>query len=108
MLGDAPAADERGYVAVARRPMDSLVVTTNKTADKHAVDLFRFDAGGALVGRTRIGAEGDNVLEAKVASLAGDKILAVYLVQDGWKVTLKAAVGHCADTSSAPPPATDP
>jgi hypothetical protein len=103
-LGDAPAADERGWLSVTRRDADTIVATTSKTGDKRSADLFRYDAAGALVGRTHVGAEGETVLEAKVAPLAGNKVLVAYISQDGWKNTLKTQVATCGDTASAPAP----
>jgi hypothetical protein len=94
-LGDAPAADERGWLSVTRRAADSLVTMTAKTGDKRSVDLFRYDAAGALVARTHVGGADENVLEAKVAPLGGSKVLVAYVVQDGWKNTLKTQVARC-------------
>ena len=102
-LGDAPAADERGWLSVARRDADTIVATTAKTGDKRTADLFRYDAAGTLVGRTHVGGENETVLEAKVAPLAGNKVLVAYISQDGWKNTLKTQVATCGDASSAPP-----
>jgi len=102
-LGDAPAADERGWLSVTRRDTDTIVATTAKTGDKQrSVDLFRYDAAGTLVGRTHVGAEGETVLEAKVAPLAGNKVLVAYISQDGWKNTLKTQVATCGDSATAP------
>ena len=102
-LGDAPAADERGWLSVTRRDTDTIVATTAKTGDKQrSVDLFRYDAAGALVGRTHVGAEGETVLEAKVAPLAGNKVLVAYISQDGWKNTLKTQVATCGDSATPP------
>ncbi len=101
-LGDAPAADERGWLSALRRDADTIVSTTAKTGETRAADLFRYDAAGALVGRTHVGAENEKVLEAKVAPLAGNKVLVAYISQDGWKNTLKTQVATCGDTASAP------
>jgi hypothetical protein len=101
-LGDAPAADERGWLSALRRDADTIVATTAKTGDKRSADLFRYDATGALVGRTHVGGEGETVLEAKVAPLAGNKVLVAYISQDGWKNTLKSQVATCGDAASAP------
>jgi hypothetical protein len=103
-LGDAPAADERGWLSVARRDADTIVATTAKTGETRTAELFRYDAAGALVGRTHVGAENEKVLEAKVAPLAGNKVLVAYISQDGWKNTLKTQVATCGDTASAPAP----
>jgi hypothetical protein len=99
-LGDAPTADERGYLSVARRELDTIVATTAKTGDKRSVDLFRYDATGSLVGRTHVGGADETVLEAKVAPLAGNKVLVAYISQDGWKNTLKTQVATCGDTAT--------
>ena len=99
-LGDAPAADERGWLSVTRRDADTIVATTAKTGEQRSTDLFRFDAAGTLVGRTHVGAEGEKVVEAKVAPLAGNKVLVAYISQDGWKNTLKTQVATCGDASS--------
>lgn len=100
-LGDAPAADERGWLSVTRRELDTIVTTTAKTGDKRSVDLFRYDAGGALLGRTHVGGTDENVLEAKVAPLTANKVLVAYIVQDGWKNTLKTQVATCGDATTA-------
>jgi hypothetical protein len=102
-LGDAPAADERGWLSVTRRDADTIVAMTAKTGDQRSADLFRYDATGTLVGRTHVGAEGEKVIEAKVAPLAGNKVLVAYISQDGWKNTLKTQVATCGDASSPPP-----
>lgn len=99
-LGDAPAADDRGYVAVLRRQMDTLVTATAKSGDKRSADIFRYDDAGSFVGRTRIGAPDENVVEAKLAPLATGKVLVAYVVKDGWKHTLKTAVARCGDTTT--------
>jgi hypothetical protein len=101
-LGDAEAADERGYLSATRRELDTIVATTAKSGDKRSVDLFRYDAGGTLIGRTHVGAADEKVLEAKVAPLAGNKVLVAYIAQDGWKNTLKTQVATCGDATSAP------
>ena len=98
-LGDAPAADERGWLSVTRRDLDTIVATTAKSGDKRTVDLFRYDASGALLGRTRVGAPDETVVEAKVAPLAGNKVLVAYIVQDGWKNTLETQVATCGVSS---------
>ena len=102
-LGDAPAADERGWLSVTRRDADTIVATTAKTGEKRSVDLFRYDAAGTLIGRTPVGAEGETVLEAKVAPLAGNKVLVAYITQNGWKNTLNARVATCGDAASPAP-----
>jgi hypothetical protein len=99
-LGDAPPADERGYVFALRRPADTLVVATAKSGDKHSVDLFRYDDAGAFVGRTRVGEPDEDVVEAKLAPLATGKVLVAYVVKDGWKHTLKTAVARCGDATT--------
>jgi len=99
-LGDAPAADERGWLSVTRRNGDTIVAATAKTGDKRAVDLFRYDAAGALLGRTHVGGD-ETVLEAKVAPLAGNKVLVAFITQDGWKNTLKTQVATCGEAPAA-------
>jgi len=99
-LGDAAPAEERGYVAVLRRPLDTLVVATAKSGDKRSVDLLRYDDAGAFVGRTRLGAPDEEVVEAKLAPLATGKVLVAYVVRDGWKHTLKTVVARCGDTTT--------
>ncbi len=99
-LGDAPTADERGWLSVTRRELDTIVAMTAKTGDKRSVDLFRYDAAGTLLGRTRVGGTDETVLEAKVAPLAGNKVLVAYIVQDGWKNTLKTQVATCGDATT--------
>jgi hypothetical protein len=101
-LGDAPAADERGYVSATRRDLDTIITTTSKTGDKRSVDLFRYDVAGTLVGRTHVGAPDETVLEAKVAPLTSNKVLVAYISQDGWKNTLKTQVATCGDTTTTP------
>ncbi|MFI5301638.1 MAG: hypothetical protein ACHREM_26415 [Polyangiales bacterium] len=99
-LGDAPTADERGFLSVTRRELDTIVAMTAKTGDKRSVDLFRYDAAGTLLGRTHLGGTDETVLEAKVAPLAANKVLVAYIVQDGWKNTLKTQVATCGDTTT--------
>jgi hypothetical protein len=106
-LGDAEAADERGYLSVARRELDTIVATTAKTGDRRSVDLFRYDVAGTLVGRTHVGAADEKVLEAKVAPLAGNKVLVAYIAQDGWKNTLKTQVASCGEATTAAPVGAD-
>ena len=101
-LGDAEASDERGYVSATRRELDTIVATTAKSGDKRSVDLFRYDAAGTLIGRTHVGAADEKVLEAKVAPLAGNKVLVAYIAQDGWKNTLKTQLATCGDATTAP------
>jgi len=96
-LGDAPTADERGWLSVTRRELDTIVATTAKTADKRSVDLFRYDAAGTLLGRTPVGKPEETILEAKVAPLAGNKVLVAYIVQNGWKNTLETQVATCGE-----------
>ncbi len=100
-LGDAPAADERGWLSVTRRDVDTIVAMTAKTGDKRSVDLFRYDAAGTLLGRTHVGGADANVLEAKVAPLAANKVLVAYISQDGWKNTLKTQVATCGDAATS-------
>ena len=41
----------------------------------------------------------ETVVEAKVAPLAGNKVLVAYIVQDGWKNTLETQVATCGVSS---------